>query len=354
MADERILERVRKMLDRANHPNTPDGERQTCIAMADAAMQKHAIDQAMLDAAKKPNERRKPTSREFTAWDGFQWRSQFYTIMTEIARTVGVRASVSYRGTVTLVGMSDDIDYCEMLWMSVYLNFSSKLEPKWNNDLSFEHNVYNFKEAGSKWPDIRIIAVNNDCWVDWPDGGRLKRAYQRHCKILGEEPRNHTQRHDAYRQSFADAYERRLCHRLEELRSDRKETAESSGAALVLYDVKQEVDAAYYVMFPDEHPDVVAENNRKWMEKHRADRSKEQQEREEMLAAMTDKQRQAFLDKEERKRQREAERNERYWENEAKRNATEYGGARAGRAAADSVDLSRRTGVQHSAPKGEL
>ncbi|HMC69102.1 MAG TPA: DUF2786 domain-containing protein, partial [Mycobacteriales bacterium] len=49
--DDRILERVRKLLARAEHPTTPAAEAEACSEKAATLMSRYVIDQAMLDAA---------------------------------------------------------------------------------------------------------------------------------------------------------------------------------------------------------------------------------------------------------------------------------------------------------------
>lgn len=352
--EERILDQVRHCLDKANHPNTPEAEREMCLKRADTLMSRHAIDQAMLDLTRNASDRRKPTSREFQAWEGWQWRGQFETILTQIAKTAGVRCVIGLQGKTTLVGYTEDVEYVEMLWTTIYFQFIARIDPKWDNSLSFEHNVYNFKESGTKWPEIRDIARANNNWVDWPDGGRLKRAYQRHCRIIGEEPRNHTQRHQAYKQSYADGFETRICARLEAMRRSREEdVAGTTGASLVLVGAKEQVDEMFFLLFPERHPAAIRERNAKAMEEYRKTQEEEKREREEMLAAMTPRAREEFLAKEARKRQREAKANERYWA-ERENSTYDSSGSRAGARAAEQVDLGRVGGSVGNSTKGEI
>ena len=48
--DDRVLERVRKLLARAEHPATPPAEAEACSEKAAALMSRYVIDRAMLDA----------------------------------------------------------------------------------------------------------------------------------------------------------------------------------------------------------------------------------------------------------------------------------------------------------------
>jgi hypothetical protein len=352
MAEEKILDKVRKLLERAGHPNTPEAEREACLAMADKLMVKHAIDEAILDSTRSESDRRKPVKREFRAADpDGVWYIKFRTILAEIGRTVRVRVGLKWNGDVVVVGYADDVQYYEDLWTRIYFDFLSKLDPKWNHDLSFEHNVYNFKKAGTKWEAIRNIAVANGHWVDWPDGGALIRAYKRHCRIIGEEPQNHTQRHAAYRESFAEGFTAEICRRLEQMRADAAEQAGESGA-LVLYDARQAIDDMWYDLYPKHHPDY----QRKIMEEYEAEKRRQREEHEAWLASLTAEQRARWEKEQEIKRQREAREKEKYWRQQAKESSRlwDSAGRQAGRRAGQESDLSRsNTGVRTD-KRGEL
>src|SRR5262245_6156970 len=51
-ADARILDRVRKLLAKAEHPSTPPAEAEAMSAKAAELMARHAIDEALLDEAR--------------------------------------------------------------------------------------------------------------------------------------------------------------------------------------------------------------------------------------------------------------------------------------------------------------
>lgn len=348
---DKMLERARNLLSRAEHPNTPEAERELCYSRYNKLVQDWAIEEAEMEAAMTPAERQKPEARDITmpvSTFAAKWR----TIVVEVCRTFRCRVVVKEYAwtynedhtefgqeyTYTIVGFPSDIAFVEMLLTSMFFTFVTQLNPRWESSTSFEHNVYRFKTAGRKWEEIANAANNAGVFVPWPDGGRLIRAYKAHCKAIGEEPTNHTQRHGAYRESFTDGFVARLGARLEEMR----EAAESAGAGKAIVLRGADVDDLFYELYPHLSPEAAQAAFRAEQER----RERERREREEKLSKMTEKQKAAFFAKEERDRQREMRANNRYWRqwerDEARRH--DSAGSRAGQAAADKVDLSRTGG----------
>jgi hypothetical protein len=54
--NQSIHDKVRAILDRANHPNTPQAEAETALALAQKLIIKHGIDEALLVVTDKPEE----------------------------------------------------------------------------------------------------------------------------------------------------------------------------------------------------------------------------------------------------------------------------------------------------------
>lgn len=354
--EERILERVRKLLDRANHPGTPEPERDACIAKADGLMFKHAIDQAMLDANAK-SDMRTPVSVTFRAYSESEFKYKFQTMMSNLATTVRCRVALKWNGDVIVVGMADDVEFYEMVWTTIYLSFTSKINPKWNDDLSFDHNVYNFKKAGYKWPEICSKARANNHHVPWPDGGALIRAYKRHAKLAGDTHQVTTQRHAAYRESFTEGFVREICAKLEQMREDQSEVSRTGqpGTELALRGVQDRVDEAFYEAFPNLRPMSDEEAERIRRDRAEAKR-REQEELEAKLAAMTPAQRRAWDREQEAERRREERENARYWRQYQREQDRLYDsdGIKAGRQAGAETDLSGGRGHVGSATRKEL
>lgn len=346
MPEDKILDRVRALINKADDPAATEAERDTYLQKADSLMLKYAIDQALLDANKN-DDRRTPVSRRIRVFDiDSPWDSKFQTILSEIGRSTRSNVATHYDGSVTVVGMGEDVDYFELLWTSVFLGFVSRLEPRWDNALGFDLNVYNLKMAGMKWSRIAEIANASNNYVPWPDGGLLIRAYKRHCKMIGETPIPHTQRNAAYRESFAEGYVRSVCSRLEGLREKAEESTRGSGAELALRSVEDVINEAFWNEFPHLRP-LTEEEREALRESLRARQAKEQEELAARLAAMTPRERRTYDREQERKRQKNARENERYWRQSLKEMNSKHDslGMQAGRKAGEQVDFYDSTGV---------
>jgi hypothetical protein len=345
--EEKILDKVRKMLNLADNPGATDEERAAFIEKADHLMVKYAIDAAMLEAEMTPEERRRPVSETFEAYSSWTtWDTKFRTILVQLGKGCRIRAAnTGYWGTLSIVGFQEDISYFKMLWTTIYLDFLSKLDPKWNVNFGDDENIYNFVRSGKKWEYIAEICRDHDINMPWPDGGRLKRAYHRHQKKIGEPPRSHTGRHEAYRESFAEGFTMEICRRLSNLREEAEEQVKSSGAEIVLWRAQEDVDALFYELHPELSPEARRARLAKYEEEAAAARAAEERRR----AALTPRQRLAEDRKRERDREIQMRKDARYW-NSAQRNveaARRYDptGLRVGEAAARDVDLAPKTGV---------
>lgn len=371
-----VLETVRRLMARAEHADTPPAEAEIALAQAQRLMTRHAIDEAVLRATQSESEKRKPVIEKWNWASAYtEFGPTLRTMLSVIADTnrCKVVISISAPYEVTVVGMKEDVDWVQILYTNCYLTFISKVQPRWDKDKSIDENVYNFKVAGYKWGDIWIEmakAMDAEYDTEWKrgslvpilswyrdddyytrqglpcnpppkDGGWLIRAYKRHAKVVGDDNPVETQRHGAYRRSFAEGFSSKIQRRLAEMKRASQEEVASSGQELVLADSWEDVLKAFYEEFPDMHPDAIRQRSLVEMEKSRAMLRKQQELREAMLAGMTPKQRADFLEKEERRAAREYRSSEKYWEEQDRKNRVDHSGAYAGARAAESVRLTR-------------
>jgi len=269
MAD--MIERISKILERANHPNTPDDERESALAMAEKLMSAHKIDQAAIRAQQVARGLADAGRRDVTHvkmdfvpdWDEF--RPVHEDSVSVLAKLVGVRMVFSGWDKIVVVGYQQDIDYFRLLWTSTMLAFSGKLFPEWNRGASARKNIRNWVEAGYKWDYIWSKAKENgqpfmrtvkgvEVEVPCPpaDNGWMKRQLKKAYEETGEEKPQLTHGVKNYRHSYAMGFGAAFRDRVWQMILDRESAARaaSSGAELVL---KGDVDAikAYFdKMFP--------------------------------------------------------------------------------------------------------
>lgn len=341
---EAKLAQVRSMLLKAERTDN-EAERRAYEEAAARIMARYDIDEELLNAGRTQAERETPTTTrfEYATW---QWAEACRQMLVAIADYAGVRLTTFTSGyDASFTGFASDVSYAEMLFNAAKLQLLAKMNPSWDPRRTEDENITALYEGGWKWR-----AIAGEAGMDWPDGGKLIRAYKRQCKREGREPLAVAQK-DVFVKSFTEAYVSRLQTRLYELAVVRKhehaahqeETGVSS--ALVLASRSDQVDSAFYDKYPTLHPDA----QRLDMEERRrllAERdAKEAAEREEMLAKMTEKQRIAFLEKERREYERATrwtQEDERAYQRQQRR---DYSATRLGRQAADSVNLGRSSGV---------
>jgi hypothetical protein len=312
---------------------------------------------AMLDSKRTVGEKRVPTQMRFklmafndAAWEYVQ---EFRTLMWYIAKVNRCRGVIhpGFRQyDVTVVGMQEDVEWVQMLWMQVYLQFVSKIHPSWDLKDSIGANVAKFKEAGWKWEEIwkagKMANTDIDTLMEYdPKGANyLMREYKRHLKATGQEQVG-TQRFQAYRHSFVKSFVTAVSARLERMERDSKQQEdETSGSAVALLDVSERVEALFFDLFPSQRPLTDEELKRMRQEADR--QAKEEHEKDQaFLASLSEKEREKVLAARAEEARKRAAADDKYWAREQERQARLYddAGSRAGRNAAQEVNLSRAT-----------
>lgn len=292
----KILGKILKLTERAEHPDTPAEEAESCRARA----QKYIIDydvqeQWLADA--KPLERQVPVMKTVPVYPaGGDLGDVTYT-MTDLfgvlARHCGVRVETSYRHeeieleegktekyrTFRVVGFDSDIRYLEILFASLRLHIATNLAPVWSTRESIAENVTRLHEAGVGYPAIADMAVKAG-YVEYDRGqmlwgarkrygindksvtAKLMRVYDRYCKdkgrdkILVQAPRN-------YRMWFLHGYTNMIRVRVNTMAElkrqhlkdlDVEHGKESGSSAIALRDRGEVVDEAFFNFFPELRP----------------------------------------------------------------------------------------------------
>lgn len=395
-SNERILDRVQKLLNIAEHPNTPSAEAEVALAQAQSLITKHAIDEALLRQTQSTEQRRAPEKRDISFASGVGTiRPTLRTILQAVCRVNRCSVALVYAGA-TVYGASEDVAWVEMLMMSIHHQLLSKLNPKWDTSKSYDENVYNFKVAGFKWKEINTESIRNGgldarvwakqsgrvtdgrdystepngepiweplyswskesyrnvelthtsesgtTWGTWEEvtdkiSGKMISAYRRWAKKIGDDRPVATQSHEVYRLSYLDGFANEMLSRLWRMEQEGKEAADSiPGAALALVSFDQEVKAMFYADHPELDPEIIRQRMEAAL-----------QERAEKLAAMSEKERYEFLEREERDRRRAAKRIKYY--------SPDSSAQMRGSNAAKEVDLTRKAGSAHAgAQRGQI
>lgn len=269
-AIDKVLSKVRALIDKADHAATPKAEADACRARAEEMMLKYAIAEAELDKTRPAAQRMVPETYRFTLCSGDNpVKQQLVDLVTTVANHCRCQVVIHFYKAksaaceITAVGYNSDLRYMELLVTSLMLHVSGEVEPAVDPAKSFDENVYILHDAGVKWERIARLmnrtyeqykddfpggAQSPESWmvrdwrksvrpsktqpevlVPWPDGHRLINAYKRHCAKIGDEPRAITSP-KTYQRSFVQAYVREVSIRL----FDMRQANEGIGTALAL------------------------------------------------------------------------------------------------------------------------
>lgn len=137
MLSSNVLARVRKLLAVAEHPKTPPEEADNAARAAERLIAKHAIDEALLEAAAETKTR--PESRSMVV------EAPYATAKTRLAGAVasahGVTA-ITVRGSaeplrVVLVGFPADLQVVDLLYTSLLLQATTSVRGQANSGRAF-------------------------------------------------------------------------------------------------------------------------------------------------------------------------------------------------------------------------
>lgn len=295
MPEDKILDRVSHLLERANHKDANPNERDACLKKADELMMRHQISQAMLAGRTAGQRASEPIVASMVfVHDDDEFFPELTRVISVFARLCKVRPIVMMsRSEIRVVGFPDDIEYFRMLWTGAFMVFSNKLSPRWDNSQTLAWNIRAQKEAGVKWPVIWDLAKSNG-WSGYrapgkvdvyapviglyssenfkagevahditnklpisvgrcpKDGGYFKRLYEKQCELDGVPATNHTQRNAAYRASYAIGFLNEIQDRVLEMENIRGQyVAKTGGAEVALRDHGQIVSEFFRNLFPN-------------------------------------------------------------------------------------------------------
>lgn len=276
MQSDKALAKIRALLARADHPNTPPAESQSARELASRLMLKYQIDEAMAAKGQADNSLQ-PEWMEFSVCSIFNPFKESYRLMvTVVMRHVGnLRGGVEWSGdrqsyTAKLVGFPSDLAFFEALFTNAQLAFAAKLEPKVNPAHSDAQNAFTLRAAGM---ERRRIA--DALWGPLPEGAGMNALKARTRKVTklakdyavenGEDVEGlfgqRGESMETYRRTYAEAFVEELWHRAYRYRA--AVAAEEGSGVLVLRDRKEKVDEAYYARYPHMRPsDKPAETYR--------------------------------------------------------------------------------------------
>jgi hypothetical protein len=277
----KVLSMVRKLVERAEHPETDQAEAKACRERADALMLKYAIEEATLNAARPAAQRTKPGTIIISGWPmGSPFEQELshlagivahYTRVKFVMFGYGIKMSKAMRdyykknpkarpGSVRLkvYGFESDLRYFEFMWTTLHLHLANGLEMEYTFDRPHDQMCYDMHTAGYNWldmarsygwramtrreaeeyPDVKVPWVHEqgvsrdgiEPWTVIPltsVGPPFKSGYYRYIKTLGEDrviiPASSK---IVYQNNFIHAYWVRVAQRLREAEGHRQKGGE--------------------------------------------------------------------------------------------------------------------------------
>jgi len=163
MKESDALRKVRALIERAEHPETPKAEADQCRATADRIMEKYAIEEWQALKANATGTGIKPDKLKIDIGeqgDPFLDRmAHFVNIVANFCRCSSVWMKGSgykdYRKEYCWVyGYPSDLRYFELLYTTLHLHMAGALFPKADPTLTMGENAYALRNAGLNWIEI--------------------------------------------------------------------------------------------------------------------------------------------------------------------------------------------------------
>lgn len=256
-----MLRKVQALLARADHPNTPVPEAESCRSKAELLMWKYKIDETAA-AAQGVIPGFTPEWHTFTICAS---QSEFRTIYRSMAavvvshaggRAVYRQANIDgqYVDTCEMVGYPSDLRMAEVLYTSCMLAFQSRLEPKYDPTKTDAENAYAMRSAGMEgWRIAQAIYGSTERSLR----PKVRAMFKAEAVKRGEDPSVLLGKGNSvklFRESYAKGFEQEIWSRLYRMRSARG--AEATG--LVLANRDETIVEAFYERFPQYRPTEVA------------------------------------------------------------------------------------------------
>lgn len=254
-----MMSKIKSLIARADHPNTPEAEADTARNMAEKLMNKYRIEESeLIESGALVGELSKPGKVEVVISPyASEYMAQYQSMLSYAVSHTGCKMAVGSQwsdesgGSLRIghvVGYQADVRYAELLFMNAKIVFAERMEPKPNAELGDEENVYRMRSAGME--RIRISALMG--WGETNSAtAKVTRLYKKACAARGEDAAlaGRGVSVTVFREAYAQAFVNEFWSRLYNARN-----AADGGGGLVLADRSENVDEAFYEFYPHLRP----------------------------------------------------------------------------------------------------
>lgn len=236
--DDPILQKVQKLVDKA-WSTTFEAERESLLRKADALMLRYSIDQyQLLDPTRSntaaPIQGQSPEMREIWYFgqgvsagrvlDDYDIIGSIASMFYDVAMHFHCRVGYYGWSQAKVVGYPADLDFLEMMFLTLKLNLLSRIDPKVTPAISWKENLVALKQAGHKWEQIHYkLQVLPDYPLKdkpWASGGKgfgiFPSTYQAWLRRNPDEAKNFGSP-ALWRRSFVEAYGDEIRYRLHQM-----------------------------------------------------------------------------------------------------------------------------------------
>jgi hypothetical protein len=154
MSPESVIEKVQKLLAHAESPACTEAERNAFVAQAQGLMQKHAIEEADLEAHKPKDQQKLPVMVRTQIWDDYiKPRMLMFHKIAMANRCKLVYGSAGTKDgspclNIYLFGMSEDIEYTRYLYRSLKTQMERDITKQYRGDKAFKQSfILGFADA---------------------------------------------------------------------------------------------------------------------------------------------------------------------------------------------------------------
>lgn len=337
----KLAEKIAKLFERADHPNTSEHEAAACREKAEKLMRENRISEAMLHLT----DEQKRVFEQYivpTNWGVVSYGARLNVAVNSFEHA-GCKVKGLYGGKEMLhvIGYPADVFYGKVLFERAIAELEEVLDPKWKDNMSEDQNIYRLKNSGKTWSEVGVIFAEVT-GREVTDSALIYR-YKKWCKHIGVDALPQTRRHEAYRRSVESAFGVTLFRRLNDLKVSTSQEDEPGEYAVALIKDEDALLEEFYNLFPEMRPETPAEREAR-RAKSAAERAEAERLEQARRAALTDRQREA----EDRKAQRAKERAEKAYRAYCERNREDLSGWAAGDRAAQKVRLSLNDEMTHT------
>lgn len=332
--NSKIAERIAKLFERADHPNTSEHEAAACREKAEGIMREHKISEAMLHLT----DEQKRVFEQYIV--PTKWGVVDYGIRQQIAALAfehaGCRIKSLYRGSemAHVMGYPADVFYGKVLFERAIAELEETLDPQWQANMSLDQNIFRLKNSGVTWVQVAEKFAEETGRETVPTIQAMQGRYKKWAKLAGVEAVQ-TRRHSAYRASLQASFSTTLFSRLDDLKRQAQGTEEPGEYAIAIVKDEDALREEFYSVFPEMRPKSKDERDAFWA-KHNAELAESKRLEEERRAKLTDRQRAA----EDAKAARAEARSEREYQQYRDRNRKDLAGWAVGNRAAKRVRVS--------------